>query len=105
MTTKKFSFESREFSSLEEMTDALLHEANEQIVRIDIGNVSNVNENRNYVKWRLLHLQYYFGDIIPIQIKSTYNSLWSQLYRLEHQDEYRHPYLKSLLEKIKNANV
>jgi hypothetical protein len=105
MSTVKFSFENREFPSLEEMTDVLLHEANEQIIRIDMGNMANTNDNRNYVKWRLLHLQYYFGNVTPMKVKSTYNSLWSQLYRLEHQDEYRHPYLKKLLEKVQHANL
>jgi hypothetical protein len=105
MNTKKLSFENRNFSSFEEMVDTLLHEANEQIIRIDIGGMKNNKDNRNYAKWRLLHLQYYFGDTIPASIKSTYNSLWSQLYRLEHQDEYRHPYLKKLLEQIRHANL
>lgn len=105
MTTNKFSFEKRDFSSLEEMVDTLLHEANEQIIRIDIGQTDNTNEHRNYVKWRLLHLQYFFGDTVPSAVRSTYNSLWSQLYRLEHQDEYKHPYLKRLVEQVQHAKL
>ncbi|MBN6188376.1 hypothetical protein JQN58_16100 [Aneurinibacillus sp. BA2021] len=103
MMTSKFSFEKRDFSSLDEMVDALLHEANEQIIRIDVGQVKNTSEHRNYIKWRLLHLQYFFGDTVPSNVRSTYNSLWSQLYRLEHQDEYRHPYLKKLVEQAQHA--
>ncbi|WCK55864.1 hypothetical protein PP175_08040 [Aneurinibacillus sp. Ricciae_BoGa-3] len=100
MSNHKFSYENNIFSSLEEMTDILLHEANEQIILIDIGDMPNNGPVRNYIKWRLLHLQYYFKEQIPNEIRSTYNSLWSQLYRLEHQDEYRHPYLKQVMELL-----
>lgn len=100
MTTKKFSYENRNFASLQEMTEVLLHEVNEQIIRIDMGVLTNTPESRNYSKWRLLHLQFYFGDMVPEVYRSTYNSLWSQLYRLEHQDTFRHPYLKHILEKL-----
>ncbi|BAU29212.1 hypothetical protein DFP93_11724 [Aneurinibacillus soli] len=100
MNTKKFSYENRHFSSLQEITEVLLHEVNEQIIRIDIGVIKNTSENRNYSKWRLLQLQFYFADTVPEEYRSTYNSLWSQLYRLEHQDTFRHPYLKILLEQL-----
>ena len=100
MTTKKFSYENRHFVSLQEITEVLLHEVNEQIIRIDMGVIANTPENRNYSKWRLLQLQFYFGDNVPEIYRSTYNSLWSQLYRLEHQDAFRHPYLKQALEQL-----
>lgn len=93
-------FENREFSCLTDMIETLLHEANRQIVQIDVGQKKNTATERAYAKWRLLHLQKCFGEYIPEEYRSTYNSLWSHVYRLEHQVGYRHPYIIYLLEKI-----
>lgn len=95
-----FIFEDRNFASFDEMAEALLHEANERIVRIDLGKISNTQEERAYVKWRLIHLQAYFQQSTPNRYRSMYNSLWSQLYRLEHAVNYRHPYTVYLLERV-----
>ncbi|WP_245590437.1 hypothetical protein [Aneurinibacillus terranovensis] len=75
METEKFLYESKEFASLQEMSESLLHEANQQIIRIDMGELPNTAEVRNYIKWRLLHLQYHFNDKIPHELRTTYNSL------------------------------
>ncbi|MBN6187605.1 hypothetical protein JQN58_11815 [Aneurinibacillus sp. BA2021] len=93
-------YEKEQFSCFDSMTETLLHEINQQIVRIDIGEKENTEEERSYAKWRLIHLQQCFGDCVPERYRSTYNSLWSQLYRLEHQKNYRHPYVSYLIEKI-----
>ncbi|WP_257008288.1 hypothetical protein [Bacillus sp. FJAT-45350] len=94
----RLKYEERTFNSLEEMTEVLLHESNEQLIRIDIGQIENLNVERNYAKWRLMHIQRSHQDrTLSHKYRSTYNSLWSQLYRLEHQGEYRHPYLDDLI--------
>jgi hypothetical protein len=93
-------FEGRRFSGFTEMVEILLHEANEQIVKIDMGKRKNTYEERAYAKWRLLHLQHCFGECVPEEYRKIYNSLWSHVYRLEHQVDYRHPYTVYLLEKL-----
>ncbi|ANB57824.1 hypothetical protein GFC29_608 [Anoxybacillus sp. B7M1] len=100
MNQPQFKYEQRTFKHLFEMSETLLHEANEQLIRIDIGQLPNDVDARNYVKFRLMHLQRSFGESVPIEFRSTYNSLWSQLYRLEHQADYRHPYIQQLLTHI-----
>jgi hypothetical protein len=100
MKPLRLKYEQQTFANLEEMTETLLHEANEQIIRIDMGELSNSCEERNYAKFRLMHLQRSFCDVVPMEFRSTYNSLWSQLYRLEHQCNYKHPYLKQLLSQF-----
>ncbi|MCP1356477.1 hypothetical protein [Aneurinibacillus migulanus] len=93
-------FDSQEFSCFHSMVEALMHEANEQIERIDVGDKKNTDSERMYARWRLQHLQQCFGECVPDVYRSTYNSLWSQLYRLEHQAGYRNPYVVYLLEKV-----
>ncbi|ERI09686.1 hypothetical protein [Aneurinibacillus aneurinilyticus] len=93
-------FDSQAFSCFDNMVETLMHEANEQIVRIDTGDKKNTNLERMYARWRLQHLQQCFGECVPGVYRSTYNSLWSQLYRLEHQAGYRNPYVVYLLEKV-----
>ncbi|WP_240468847.1 hypothetical protein [Anoxybacillus sp. MB8] len=104
MTMKhpRLKYEQRTFAHIDEMAETLLHEANEQLVRIDMGLLPNDVPSRNYAKFRLMHLQRSFGEHIPISFRSTYNSLWSQLYRLEHQGDYKHPYIQQLLIQLKN---
>lgn len=92
-----FVFEHKQFKTLEEMVEKLLHEANEQIVKIDMGYVENDKKERNFIRWRLQHLEYHFKEKIPAVYKTTYNSLWSQLYRLEHQCDCRSAYLHHIL--------
>ncbi|MED0674191.1 hypothetical protein ABEV55_12565 [Aneurinibacillus thermoaerophilus] len=99
MSNLSCKFDGREFASLEKMVEILLHEASEQMALIDGGKKKNSHQERAYAKWRLVHLQHCFGEYVPEQYRSTYNSLWSQLYRLEHQSNYRHPYIVYLLEK------
>ncbi|BAU29012.1 hypothetical protein DFP93_103139 [Aneurinibacillus soli] len=93
-------YEGREFTNKTEMIFTLLHEANEQIIRIDIGELPNGIDERNEAKFRLLHIQSCFGSCIPQEYRDIYNSLWSQMYRLEYQVGYRHPHLKELLENL-----
>ncbi|BAU25984.1 hypothetical protein DFP93_13320 [Aneurinibacillus soli] len=95
-----FIFEGRNFASFDEMAETLFHEANERIVRMDIGEIQNTQEERAYIKWRLVHMQACFQKEIPDRYRSIYNSLWSQLYRLEHEVNYRHPYAVYLLERV-----
>ncbi|WLR52929.1 hypothetical protein LC040_08605 [Bacillus tianshenii] len=100
MGNLQLKYKDRTFSSLEEMSDVLLHEVNEQILYIDMGEKRNTKEERNIAKFRLMHLQRAYRNFTPIDYRSMYNSLWSQLYRLEHQDEFKHPYLKEMIMKL-----
>lgn len=93
-------FENYEYVNLDEMATALLNEANEQIVLIDLGERVNNREERNYAKFRLMQLERSFQGEIPENYRSIYNSLWSQLYRLEHQGNHSNPYIKALLERL-----
>lgn len=99
----RLKFENILFSSVDEMVTILLNETNEQIVRIDLGEKDNNVEERNYAKFRLMHIQRTYSECVPEQYRGMYNSLWSQLYRLEHQGDYVNPYLKQLIQKIKNG--
>lgn len=92
-------FHDRQFSSIEAMIEQLLHEANEHIVRIDTGEIVNNREERNYVAWRLNRISHYQGHPFFEKIKSTYNSLWSHLYRLEHTAGFVHPLVKKFLKE------
>ncbi|WP_374722297.1 hypothetical protein [Peribacillus tepidiphilus] len=96
-------FEGQVYSTVLEMAEFLLNQANEKIIRIDLGEFPNNVEERNYIKFRLMHLQRVFSDSVPAEILSIYNSVWSQLYRLEHQCQYVHPYLAKVMEYIKNG--
>lgn len=100
MGNVQLKYEERTFSSLEEMAEVLLHEINEQILYIDMGEKANVKAERNVAKFRLMHLQRSFGDKTPREFRSMYNSLWSQLYRLEHQDEFKHPFLQGIVGRL-----
>jgi len=99
----RLKFEKCEYKSLEEMTTALLNEANERIIRIDLGQINNSKEERNYTKFRLMHLQRSYDGQVDERYRSIYNSLWSQVYRLEHQGNYTNPYLKTLLERLRTV--
>lgn len=100
MNVVRLKFEKCEFANLDEMATVLLNEANERIVLIDIGELENNRDNRNYAKFRLMHLQRSFQGHTHEEFRSIYNSLWSQLYRLEHQGNYSNPYLKTLLDRL-----
>ncbi|WP_297990540.1 hypothetical protein [Anoxybacillus sp.] len=102
MKSPRLKYEQRTFTHIDEMAETLLHEINEQLIRIDMGLLQNDVQTRNYAKFRLMHLQRSFGENVPLSFRSTYNSLWSQLYRLEHQDHYKHPYIQQLLIQLRN---
>lgn len=93
-------FENRNFGNFYEMVETLLNEASKQVVRIELGEIQNTHKERIYIKWRLVHLQACFQCSIPGRYRPLYNSLWSQLYRLEHASNYRHPYTIYLLEQV-----
>lgn len=99
MKGEAFVFDQKQFTTLEEMAETLLHEVNEQIVKIDMGYISNDRKERNLIRWRLQHLEHHFQGKIPELYKTTYNSLWSQLYRLEHETDCRHAYMHHILSK------
>ena len=86
------------------MIISLLEEANRQIIKLDLGRCENNVLHRNYVRFRLIHLQHHFGDHIPVKFRDVYNSLWSHLYRLEHQSGYENPYLRELLTYLVSEN-
>ncbi|OEH92804.1 hypothetical protein [Bacillus solimangrovi] len=100
MEDMNLKYKDRIFVSIEQLSETLLHEINEQILYIDMGEKKNTHDQRNQAKFLLMHLQRAYKGTVPTQYRSTYNSLWSQLYRLEHQDEFKHPYLKTLFDKI-----
>lgn len=100
MKEVRLKFENDEYASLGEMTAALLNEANERIVLIDLGQRENSREERNYAKFRLMHLERAFHGEMHEEYRSIYNSLWSQLYRLEHQGNDSNPYLKTLMDRL-----
>ncbi|BAU26384.1 hypothetical protein DFP93_11462 [Aneurinibacillus soli] len=97
---KGLLYDGRYFQSHQEMIETLLHEINKQIIRIDMGDLQNRLDHRNYIRFRLVHLQHVFNNIPPQQYRSTYNSLWSHLYRLEHLSTGHGAYLRGLLEKL-----
>ncbi|MFE8703015.1 hypothetical protein ACFYKX_20610 [Cytobacillus sp. FJAT-54145] len=101
----RLKFEHEEFLSLEEMTIKLLNDANERIIRIDLGELPNEREERNYAKFRLMHIERCYEGHVHESYRSIYNSLWSQLYRLEHQGNYTNPYLKTLLERLRTVKL
>ncbi|HHY73062.1 MAG TPA: hypothetical protein GX497_07535 [Bacillus bacterium] len=105
MKQVRLKYENVEYGSLEEMASALLNEVNEQIVRMDLGDIQNSREERNYAKFRLMHLERSFQGEIHEQYRSIYNSLWSQLYRLEHQCNDANPLLKILIERLRARDV
>lgn len=95
-----YIFEDRNFASFDEMAETLFYEANEQIIRMDRGEIENTQKERAYIKWRLVHMQSCFQKEVPNRYRSLYNSLWSQLYQFEHKVNYRHPYAVYLLERV-----
>lgn len=97
MNNSHLKFNRRSFSTYNEMCDILLTESNEHLLKIDLGELENCLEERNEIRWRLMHLQRVFEGNTPVEYRSTYNSLWSQLYRLDHQDEHKSPIIKELL--------
>ncbi|WP_096199014.1 hypothetical protein [Bacillus sp. FJAT-45350] len=99
-----YRFQDRTFSTNVEMVEVLLHEANERIIKIDIGEYENNRLNRNYAVWRLNNLQKNVSESFFIGYKSTYNSLWSQLYRLEHLSGDGHPYIDYIRKKLGNKS-
>lgn len=100
MKEVRLKFENYEYANLDVMATVLLNEANERIVLIDIGERENNREERNYSKFRLMQLERSFQGEIPEKYRSMYNSLWSQLYRLEHQGNESNPYIKTLLDRL-----
>ncbi|MBM7647905.1 hypothetical protein JOC78_000845 [Bacillus ectoiniformans] len=96
----RLKYGDKTYTSLEQMTKSLLHEANEIIIKIDMGQLKNEAAERNHAKFRLMHLQRNFVTCVPENDKAMYNSLWSQLYRLEHEDHYVNPFLKSIFFKM-----
>lgn len=100
MKEVRLKFENYEYTNLDEMATALLNEANERIVLIDLGERENNREERNYAKFRLMQLERSFQGEIQEKYRAIYNSLWSQLYRLEHQGNDSNPYLKTLLDRL-----
>lgn len=100
MNEVRLKFEKIEYANLDEMATALLNEANERIILIDIGEVENNRDERNYIKFRLMQLERSYQGEIHEKYRSIYNSLWSQLYRLEHQGNDSNPYIKALLERL-----
>lgn len=100
MRGNHLQFNRHSFASEEEMCDVLLIEANEQLIKIDLGQLENCSEIRNEIRWKLMHLQRVFKDNTPVKYRSTYNSLWSQLYRLDHQDIHKRPLLQELLSSM-----
>lgn len=99
----KLKYEGYEFQSEKEMVNTLLNEANEKIIRIDIGEIANVEKERNYVKFRLMHIERTLSKEVICEVRSMFNSLWSQLYRLEHQGGYTHPYLYKIIRIINSG--
>lgn len=89
------------YNSLNEMMEKLLKEANEQIIRIDLGEIENNRDERNFAKFRLMQIERSFHGCIHEEYRAIYNSLWSQVYRLEHQGKYTNPYLKSILDRLR----
>lgn len=98
------SFEGRTYTSPYEMTQDLLEQANEKIIRIDLGKLPNSPEERLRIKLWLMQIDRCVEVEYPIEVKAIIGSVWSQLYRLEHQDDYIHPYLSKILEKIQHDN-
>ena len=69
MKGEAFVFDQKQFTTLEEMAETLLHEVNEQIVKIDMGYISNDRKERNLIRWRLQHLEHHFQGKSPNCIK------------------------------------
>lgn len=100
MQNESFVYDEITFLSEEKMITSLLEDANRQLIKIDLGHCENNVICRNYVKFRLVHLQHHFGDYIPVKFRDVYNSLWKHLYRLEYASGYRHPYLEELFAQL-----
>ncbi|WP_017753923.1 hypothetical protein [Calidifontibacillus oryziterrae] len=97
----KFRYHDRLFNSEQELMQILLAEASEQLKKIDHKLLHNINEHRIQIKFRLRAVGNYINHPHFEKIKCTYNTLWSRLYQLEHSVNFRHPYLKVAMEKIK----
>lgn len=97
-------FEGRTYASTYEMIQVLLEQANEKIIRIDLGEVPNSPEERLFIKLWLLQIDRCGEEELPLEVKARLGSVWSQFYRLEHQEDYIHPYLSKILEQIQNDN-
>ncbi|MGE7604884.1 hypothetical protein ACQKL5_20820 [Peribacillus sp. NPDC097675] len=97
-------FEGRTYASTYEMIQSLLEQANEKIIRIDLGEVPNSPDERIFIKLWLLQIDRCGEEGIPMEVKARIGSVWSQFYRLEHQEDYIHPYLSKMLEQIQNDN-
>ncbi|MEH6941963.1 hypothetical protein [Bacillus sp. JJ722] len=89
-------YEGQEFISENDMAEVLLNQANERVVRIDMGEYPNTQEERNYIKFRLMHLQRTLSKNVFVEVRPVFNSIWSQLYRLEHQCQFKHPFLEKI---------
>ncbi|MGE7782132.1 hypothetical protein ACQKL0_19750 [Peribacillus sp. NPDC097264] len=97
-------FEGKTYASTYEMTQVLLEQANEKIIRIDVGERPNTPKERLPIKLWLLQIDRCVEENITLETKAIIGSVWSQFYRLEHQEDYIHPYLSKTLEQIQNAN-
>lgn len=102
MEQRCLKFEGEIYTSVQEMASALLEQANERIIRIDLGEVPNQSAERLCIKLRLMHIERYKDEGLPKKTMEAIGSLWSHLYRLEHQEEYIHPYLLRIMERIHN---
>lgn len=80
--------------------EQLLQEANFIIIQIDNGNLENSRENRNYATWRLQRVEKNINQLCEKKLRQMSNSLWSQLYRLEHAQGDLHPLILKLRESI-----
>lgn len=99
---QRLKYEGLEFHNEHDMVETLLNQANEKLIRIDLGEFPNDQEERGYIKFRLMHIERVVTKQTMLEVRAMYNSLWSQLYRLEHQCQYTHPYLDKILGHIKN---
>ncbi|WP_042352513.1 hypothetical protein [Bacillus massiliigorillae] len=95
-------YEGQEFISEVDMAEILLNEANERVVGIDMGEFSNSQGERNYIKFRLMHLQRTLSQSVSTEVRPIFNSIWSQLYRLEHQCQFKHPFLEKIKGHIRS---
>lgn len=87
------SLHEKNYSCISSYVETLLQEANLIIIQIDNGNIENTRANRNYATWRLQRVEKYLNESTKTNIRKMLNSLWSQLYRLEHSQGDLHPFI------------
>lgn len=101
----RYRFYDRLFDSEQELIETLLAEAREQIINIESMVLQNTNEHRIQIKSRLRAISHYINHPSFENIKETYNTLWGQVYRLEHVICFCHPYIKSIQDQICKINI